>query len=248
MEAFALSEEALAALMRRQQEEAAKAKAATQRRVPAPVNQNAAASAASSGFADGWEAFALTEAAKAKVDKNAATSTPPVPLTMRRISSSRLEGQYCCILGWVDAAGDGCGFPPCCYLAFCGPVIGSKHGPSVPQDWRGHAVGVGDPKLYACCCGCDLRGVMRCQRPIRPLCELPCPIICCLWPLIWPTGFCLSHVCHACGCDAVYAGGFCDCCEQDCERCAGPTHDHDYWYEEHAMCSFFACNGKTWPC
>lgn len=135
---------------------------------------------------------------------------------------------HCCIVSSVDASGDGCGPPPCCYLAFCGPVLGSHTG-----------------EKYACCFGCNLHDVRQCQRLSRPLCECPCPLICWVWPVLWPLGLCMARLT---GGKAVHAGECCFNCQDCCpcvdhrgdwsdNLCFGPKYNRDDWYDEEAMCT-----------
>lgn len=92
----------------------------------------------------------------------------PVVLNEKEFCSTDVDESYCCIVSSYDTAGDSpippfvCPFP---YLAFCGPLV---------------------PGKYACCCGCSL-----CDST-RPMCELPCPIICLMWPVVYPIGLVLS--------------------------------------------------------
>mmetsp|Transcript_39980 Transcript_39980/g.80102 ORF Transcript_39980/g.80102 Transcript_39980/m.80102 type:complete len:214 (-) Transcript_39980:290-931(-) len=129
--------------------------------------------------------------------------------------------QYLVIISSYDATGDSPpGPPPCCYLAFCGPEGGDGQG--------GHG---GNAYDYACCCGCNIADVLACRPPRRPIIELPCLLVCPVWPVLYPPCLLLSYL----TCGLVYTGN----CMFDCpDFVHGPGYDRSAWYSEDAPCDY----------
>ena len=89
------------------------------------------------------------------------------------------SNQYCVIAASYNTSGDsGLGPPPFPYLACCGPLT---------------------PASYACCCGCNVADApnfccaccpcvdkSRKCRAEQPLLEVPCPLVCAVWPAVYP--------------------------------------------------------------
>ena len=165
------------------------------------------------------------------VDRQSSAPAPPRPMEMdvgSSASSRRNKPLHCIIAGSFDIVGDHsaspCSFPGAYpYCALCGSTAGAS-----PEHY------------YAVCGGCNVVDPVQCQVPRRPVLEIPCPLVCVLWPAFYPLLLVASHL--TCG-RAVHAGP----CLLDCP-CAGPTYRREEWFEEEPACACVNCCGQGYSC
>eukprot|EP01091_Cochliopodium_minus_P018318 TRINITY_DN7395_c0_g1_i1.p1 TRINITY_DN7395_c0_g1~~TRINITY_DN7395_c0_g1_i1.p1 ORF type:complete len:142 (-),score=13.04 TRINITY_DN7395_c0_g1_i1:120-545(-) len=135
---------------------------------------------------------------------------------------------YCCIVGSYHAGGDCTNFMPCLYVGCCGNL----------------------PEKFTFCGGCNC-----CGGNENPKIEIPCLLLCFLWPVVYPCSLLFSWIFSCCCRNAIYVGeccfncGECCCCCHDCvEKIHGPEppYNRGAWYDEGSLTGgCFSCCNKT---